>query len=178
RGKSAAMHRGRPCRGFRAVISRLSGAMLRAMLVVVLIAMPSLLLPVTSNDATQMVVLIAIFGAALTIFAYSSTYPGLVEFREAPPFNRIRFISLFATVYLLTAVAQNHIQPTPTTEVISAVGSLIASAMDFHYSPVRLVVLMLPAKTSPEQNEMIRTCAGIAYLSYLLCLTIFLIVLR
>jgi hypothetical protein len=86
------MYRGRPGRGFRAVISRLSGAMVRAMLVVILISLPSLLLPNTSNDATQMVVLIAIFGAALTIFEYSSTYPGLVEFREAPPFNRIRFV--------------------------------------------------------------------------------------
>lgn len=152
--------------------------MVRAMLVVILISMPSLLLPVSSNDATQMVVLIAIFGAALTIFEYSSAYPGLVEFREAPPFNRIRFISLFATVYLLTAVTENQYNPTTTTEVIAAVGSLIATAMDFPYSPVRLVLLMLPEQTSPAQVELVRTGAGISYLTSLMSLAVFLIVLR
>jgi hypothetical protein len=152
--------------------------MVRAMLVVILVSMPSLLLPVTSNDATQMVVLIAIFGAALTIFEYSSAYPGLVEFREAPPFNRIRFVSLFVTVYLLTEVTVNQTDPTTTTEVITAVGSLIATAMDFPYSPVRLVLLMLPDQTSPAQVELIRTGAGISYLTSLMSLAMFLIVLR
>lgn len=152
--------------------------MVRAMLVVILISMPSLLLPATSNDATQMVVLIAIFGAALTIFEYSSTYPGLVEFREAPPFNRIRFISLFVTVFMLTSVASGVLQPTTTTKFVTAIGGLIAEAMDFPYSPVRLVVLMLPENTSQLHVDLIRTGAGISYLISLLTLAVFLIVLR
>jgi hypothetical protein len=152
--------------------------MVRAMLVVILISLPSLLLQSTSSDATQMVVLIAIFGAALTIFEYSSTYPGLVEFREAPPFNRIRFISLFATVFLLTLVARGQEDPTTSAQFVSAIGSLIAAAMDFPYSPVRLVVLMLPANTSAAHVEMVRTGAGISYLTSLMTLAVFLIVLR
>jgi hypothetical protein len=160
------------------VISRLSGAMFRAMLVVILITMPSLLMPSTSNDASQMVVLVAIFGAALTLFEYSSTYPGLVEFREAPPFNRIRYISLFATVFLLTLVARGAVQPTTATQFATAIGGLIAAAMDFPYSPVRLVVLMLPPGTSAAQIDMVRTGAGISYLTSLLTLAVFLIVLR
>ena len=151
---------------------------MRALLVVLLIATPSLWLPSDSTDATQMVVLVAIFGAALTIFEYSSTYPGLVEFREAPPFNRIRFFSLFATVFLLTAITRGSIEPTTATRVVSAVGALIADAIDFPYSPVRLVVLMLPERTSLAHIELVRTGAGISYLISLLTLAVFLIVLR
>lgn len=148
------------------------------MLVVVLITAPSLLLPSSSHDTAQMVVLIAIFGAALTVFEYSSTYPGLVEFREAPPFNRIRFLSLLVTVLLLTMAVQDRQDPNTVTAVVTAVGRLIAAAMDFPYSPVRLVVLMLPEQTSAEQIDLVRTGAGISYLTSLLTLAVFLIVLR
>lgn len=151
---------------------------MRALLVVILISTPALILPSVSNDAIQMVMLVAIFGAALTIFEYSSTYPGLVEFREAPPFNRIRFISLFVTVFLLSMIVRGRIEPTTTTELITAIGGLIAAAMDFPYSPVRLVVLMLPQGTTPDQVALIRTGAGISYLTSLISLAVFMIVLR
>ena len=59
------------------MISRLPGALLRAALVVLLVATPSLLLPGVSADGKQIVALVAIFGAALTIFEYASAYPGL-----------------------------------------------------------------------------------------------------
>ena len=45
-------------------------------------------------------------------------------------------------------------------------------------SPVRLVVLMLPPETPPAHMALVRTLAGIAYLTSLLTLAIFLIVLR
>ena len=160
------------------MISRLSGAIARAMLVVLLVATPSLLLPGVSADAKQIVVLVAIFGAALTIFEYASAYPGLVEFRDAPPFNRIRFISLFATVFLLTVISRGRVEPTTLTQFVEAIGALIGLAIDFPYSPVRLVVLMLPEGTSAEHVSLVRTAAGMSYLISLLTLAIFLIVLR
>lgn len=160
------------------MISRLTGAVVRAMLVVLLIATPSLLLPGVSADGKQIVALVAIFGAALTIFEYASTYPGLVEFRDAPPFNRIRFVSLFATVFLLTVIARGTIEPTTLTMFVQAVGGLIGFAIDFPYSPVRLVLVMLPDTTSPEHFALVRTAAGMSYLISLLTLAIFLIILR
>ncbi len=160
------------------MISRLSGAVVRAMLVVLLIATPSLLLPGVSADGKQIVALVAIFGAALTIFEYASAYPGLVEFRDAPPFNRIRFISLFITVFLLSVIARGNYEPTALTQFVQAIGGLIGYAIDFPYSPVRLVVLMLPENTAYEQVVLVRTAAGMAYLISLLTLAIFLIVLR
>jgi hypothetical protein len=160
------------------VISRLVGAVVRAFLVIVLVALPSLMLPGTSSDSAQIVALVAIFGAALTIVEYSSDYPGLVEFRDAPPFNRIRFLSLFITVVLLTVIARGEVAPTTVTRFVEAVGILIGQAIDFPYSPVRLVVLMLPPDAGVEQINLVRTSAGLAYLISLLTLAVFLILQR
>lgn len=160
------------------MISRLSGAVLRAMLIVLLVATPSLLLPGVSADGKQIVSLIAIFGAALTIFEYASTYPGLVEFRDAPPFNRIRFVSLFMTIFLLTVICRGTVEPTTLTQFVNAIGALIGYAIDFPYSPVRLVLLMLPEDTSYEHIALIRTAAGMSYLISLITLAVFLIILR
>jgi hypothetical protein len=172
------MHRGHLDLGFGTVIMRLIGALARAFLVVLLIATPSLLLPTSGDDVTQMVALVSIFGAALTIFEYASRYPGLVEFRDAPPFNRIRFFALFTMVFLISMVVRGRTDPTTTTQFIEAVGALIAHAIDFPYSPVRLVVLMLPANTEPHHVSLVRTAAGISYLTSLISLAVFLIALR
>ncbi|MGC8201504.1 hypothetical protein ACP2AV_02255 [Aliiroseovarius sp. PTFE2010] len=160
------------------MIFRLTSAVVRAILVVLLIATPSMLLPGVTSDATQIVALIAIFGAALTIFEYASAYPGLVEFRDAPPFNRIRFISLFASVFLLTVIARGQIVPTVITDFVTAVGALIGYVLDFPYSPVRLMVLMLPDDTPIQDQLTVRTAAGMSYLISLLSLVVFLMVLR
>lgn len=160
------------------MVSQLTGAIVRAILVVVLIATPSLFLPGTSTDSAQVIALIALFAAALIIFEYSSSYPCLVEFRDAPPFNRVRFICLFATIFLLTAIERGRIEPTSLTIIFDAIGSLIGKAIDFPFSPVRLVVLMLPDTTDVSQIRAVRTAAGISYLTSLLSLAIFVIMLR
>jgi len=160
------------------MISRLAGAVFRAFLVILLVAIPSLMLPGTSSDAAQIVALVAIFGAVLTIIEYASDYPGLVEFRNAPPFNRIRFASLFLTVFLLTIIARGQLEPTAFSVIVQTTGALIGQAIDFPYSPVRLVVLMLPPDASVAQIELVRMSAGLAYLISLLTLAIFLIVQR
>ncbi len=143
-----------------------------------MIATPSLLVPGTSADTAQITALVAIFAAALTLFEYASTYPGLVEFRDAPPFNRIRFLSLFATLFLLSVIARGQVQPTTATAFVEAVGRLIGQAMDFPYSPVRLLVLALPADTGAAQVDALRTAAGMSYLISLLSLVIFMIALH
>jgi len=147
-------------------------------MVVLLIATPSVLLPGLAPDNKQIVTLIAIFGAAFTIFEYASAYPGLVEFRDAPPFNRIRFLSLFLTVLLLTIICRGMSEPTALTAFLTAIGGLIGVAVDFPYSPVRLVLLMLPEGANPEHINLVRTCAGMSYLISLLSLAWFLLVVR
>lgn len=160
------------------MISRLIGAAVRAFLVVMLIATPSLVLPGTTTDVSQIVTLVALFGAALTFFEYASTYPGLIEFRDAPPFNRVRFGSLFLTILLLSFMARGSIDPTPMSSAVGAVGSAVGEVIDFPYSPVRLVVLMLPAEASVDHVMLVRDSAGLSYLVSILTLALFLVLQR
>ena len=160
------------------MVNRIPGAIARAFFMVLLVSTPALMLPDVSADTTQIVVLIAIFAATLTMFEYATDYPGLVEFRDAPPFNRIRFIGLYFTVFLLSIVVRGHSIDSTASHFVEAVGSLIGQAIDIPYSPVRLILLMLPETASAQDIDTRRTAAGMAYLISLVALAIFMIELR
>jgi hypothetical protein len=147
-------------------------------MMVLLIATPSFLLPATSIDTTQIVALVAIFAAAFTFAEYNSHYPSLVEFRDAPPFNRIRFVALFGTVFVLTVILRGQTDPTTVTLFFDAIGSRVGETIDFPYSPVRLVLLMLPPDSAPPLVASVRTAAGLSYLVSILSLSYFVLVLR
>lgn len=147
-------------------------------LVMMLVATPTVLLADVSADTKQMVALIAFFVGLLTFVEYNSTYPSLVEFRDAPPFNRVRFIMLFATVLSLSVIARGRMMPNTLTDFVDAVGTLIGISMDFPYSPVRLTTLMVSDSASAEQISMIRTAAGMSYLISLISLTVFVFLLK
>ena len=165
-------------KGKRAVISQLTGAIVRALLIAVLVATPSLLLPGSNPDTVQIVSLFALFGGLLTFIEYSSNYPSLIEFRDAPPFNRVRYVSLFLTVFLLSAIFRGQTDPTTFTRFVEATGSVIGQAIDFPYSPVRLVVMVLPEETNIANLMLVRTIAGLSYLISLVGLAVFVILLR
>ncbi len=156
----------------------MAGALLRAFGVVLLIATPSILLPGTNNDTTTIVALMAMFAAAFTFAEYNSTYPSLVEFRDAPPFNRVRFAALFATVFALSIIARGETVPTTLTMFFHAIGAELGRSIDFPYSPVRLVVLMMPDIASAKLIESVRTAAGLSYLVSIVSLAVFVLTLR
>lgn len=160
------------------MIPRVLGALVRAILVIVMIVTPSLLLPGTAVDVMPVVTLVALFAAGLTFFEYASTYPGLVEFRDAPPFNRIRFGSLFLTVILLTELVIGSTTPTAFSQFVTGIGATVGEAIDFPYSPVRLVVLMLPENADPRHIQLVRDSAGLAYIISLVTLAVFVIFQR
>jgi hypothetical protein len=160
------------------VVARFTGAVLRAILVVVLVAAPALILPSVSDDVRQAVSLVAIFVAAFVFVEYASTYPGLVEFRHAPPFNRLRFLSLLSTVVVISILVRGTSEPTPLTQAVGAVGAAVGAAIDFPYSPVRLVLLLLPADAASAEVEVLRSAAGLAYLISLVTLGLFVVLVR
>lgn len=143
-----------------------------------LIAMPSLMLSEVSSDTTQIVVLVAILAFLMTFVEYFSEYPSIVEFRFAPPFNRLRFAALFATVLTLSLICSGKENPTQLSELATKIGVLLGNAIDFPYSPVRLIILMLPDHSSPELVSAVRTAAGIAYMVSLLALFLFVTLVR
>ncbi len=164
--------------GGKAVFSRLTGALMRAFLIIGVIVIPSILLPGVTSDGKQMVTLVALFAALLTFVEYNATYPGLIEFRDAPPFNRVRYLLLLVTVLALTLIQAGTVQPTTLTTLVSAIGNLIGQAMDFPYSPVRLATLMLSPEASEGQVATVRTAAGMSYLISLVGLAVFVVMLR
>ena len=161
-----------------AVFSRFAGALLRAILVVVMIATPSLIVPGTHFDTTQIVALLALVGAVFTFIEYNSTYPSLVEFRDAPPFNRVRFGALFLSVCALSIIVPGHSDPSTLTQIIHVIGYRLSELLDFPFSPVRLMVLMLPDRAPSELLIAVRTAAGVSYSISILSLSVFVLILR
>ncbi len=160
------------------MVSRLTGAIVRAILVMVLVATPSILLPGAASDGKEMVALVALFAGFLTFIEYNAAYPGLIEFRDAPPFNRVRFLMLFVTIFLLTIIARGESHPTTLTVFVRAVGGLIGTAMDFPFSPVRLATLMINDGTPDGDTSFVRIATGLSYLTSLMSLSIFVVLLK
>jgi len=160
------------------LIVRLTSAVARGILVATMIMTPALVMPGLSSDSTQIILLVALLAAILTVVEYTSEFPSIVEFRDAAPFNRLRFASLFMTVFMLSAIFKGMTDPTSLTTALTSIGMIVGNAIDFPYSPVRLVVLMLPPDASYETVSFVRTAAGLAYVISLVAMTGFLILVR
>jgi len=164
--------------GRATVFSRLPGALARAALVVLLIAIPTAMLSTATADTGAFVSLVAIFAALFTLVEYTAASPSIVEFRSAPPFNRLRFGALFLTVVLLTIIAQGSEATSSISQLLQALGQRVASSIDIPYSPVRLMLLMMPQDTDPAVVDSLRVSSGISYLISLLSIVCFIILLR
>ncbi|MCU9836140.1 hypothetical protein OEZ49_00040 [Ruegeria sp. WL0004] len=146
------------------MIGRITGAALRGILVALVVVIPALYLPSTAATSTEIVVLLAILGFVMTFSEYSSAFPSFIEFRDAPPLNRMRFIALMTMITCLTLIVKHSYEPTNITALFSGLGLTIARLADFPYSPVRLVVLMLPAGAAPELIQNVRIAAAVTYI--------------
>lgn len=71
-------------------MTRLFKALIRALILAVVIAAPSFILPDIPNVARELTLIIAGIIAAFALFEYASKTPGFVDFRFAPPYNRFR----------------------------------------------------------------------------------------
>lgn len=160
------------------MLGKLTSAITRAFLVALVIAMPALIIPSANADGYQFAFICGIFGAALVFVEYFATYPSIIEFRNAPPFNRIRFFSIMFCVFVLSCVASNQIAPNALNGLLTSVATIIGRMTDFPYSPVRLILLVLPASSSAETTDAVRIAAGLCYTISLISLLIFFFVVR
>ena len=143
-----------------------------------LLATPALLLPNIAADSSQVVLLMAMLAGFLTFAEYNAKSPSIVEFRDAAPFNRLRFIALFASIFLLSLITKGKTDPTAVTNALTSIGLIIGNAIDFRFSPVRLVVLMLPDTADADVVSAVRISAGLSYLISLIAMAAFLILVR
>lgn len=158
------------------MFTRFVSALVRAIFVVLLIATPWLLLP-GPNDSAPIVLLVAIFVGWLVFSEYMTEYPSLIEFRDAPPYNRLRFGALFATVLVLTLIQRGIAHPSPISELFTAISHVVGNALDFPFSPVRLMILSLPESAHAADIDLLRRTSAIAYLMSLISLVFFIFIM-
>ena len=132
-----------PWDGGLTVVSNVLGAAARALLVMMLIATPGLMLP-PDADTVQMTVLVCIVGGALIFAEYAAVYPGFISFRDMAPFNRVRFVAVFTTLFGLCAIAQQMQGGASSLGVVlAAVGGATTALFDLPLSPTTLMAAAL-----------------------------------
>ena len=161
-----------------AVFTRLVGAIVRAMLIIVVVTTPSLIIPGTTAEGAQIVMLVALAFALFTLVEYGAKYPGLIEFRDAPPFNRIRVLHLLVILFALSVIIGRDPGSSTLVMVINAIGFLIGGALDFPYSPLRVVLNALPPGSDPNVAIQIRAMAGMSLLVTIIALFSFASLIR
>lgn len=143
------------------MFSRLIGAVIRALLVVIVISTPAFLLPGVSVASQEITLIVGGITAAFTIFEYASTHPGLVDFRFAPPYNRIRFIAfacqIFALVFLCRAVEGED----PFSMI--ALSDQAVQWLSFPLSPVGLAGEMIGAGEGAEFVQLITRATALSF---------------
>lgn len=150
----------------------------RAILVIVLVMIPALLLPFTKSDTAQMVMIFAVLASVLTFIEYNSRYPSIIEFRFAPPYNRLKFFTLAAILITLSLIIRGEVAPTKATILLTSLADGLGAAVDFPYSPVGLMVVMLPPDADPALFAQMRRAAGVSYMASLVMVLIFLTLVR
>jgi hypothetical protein len=153
-------------------MSHVAQCFLRGILVAVLVLLPAVLLPGVSQDVAQAVTLIALISAAVVMAEYAAAYPGLIEFRDAKPYNRLRFAMLALVVIVLTLFQREIANGDPG--MLSAVAFWLAGAFDFTFSPIRMLALSLPEGLTIGHLINVMATASLAFVTSLIGLLVFL----
>lgn len=133
----------------RMVLPRVAGASVRAAVMASLVAAPQLALGAAAPDGAQLVALFALMAALFTFSEYASAAPSLVEFRDAPPYNRMKVVALFAMLLLAALMLRGEGDRATLSLLLRALSDRLGALLDFPGSPVRLAVLAL----APEEAE-------------------------
>lgn len=158
--------------------SRVTGAILRAALMGMVVALPHLLLGSASHGSTPIVALFAILAAAFIASEYSSPAPSLIEFRDARPYNRLRVVSVIVTLGSLGLTLGREGDGSVLTLILRALGENLGQVLDFPYSPIRLIMLMLPDDAGSITTDSLRIAASVAYVSSMAMVVAFVLAIR
>lgn len=158
------------------MFSRFLGAVFRAVMVIVLISIPSYLLSQTVDSA--LLTSFASVCCGVLVFAeYNARAPSLVEFRDAGPVNRIRYMTALSVVFILAMSQRNSIDATTLSQLSHFITLKVGALADFPYSPVRLFQLALSADSSDAARQVVTQMAGLAYVVSIIGIIVMAIVL-
>jgi hypothetical protein len=142
-----------------------------------MMVLPAVVLPGTSADTQQMVILAAMVFGTVTFAEYNAACPSLIEFRDAAPINRLRYLMLLTTLLALCLAHPDTILPEDTKAQLAPIAMHIGLGLDFPYSPVRLLSQLGRGQPGFGMDNM-RTAAGLAYTINLTWLALFALLLR
>lgn len=142
---------------------RFLGAFVRAILVLVVVAMPAFLLPDVSQAAQEISLIIGGIAGAFTLFEYASSHPGLIDFRFAPPYNRIRFVTFFVQIVALIFLSRAIVGADAFSADVLTLSDRAAAMMDVPMSPVRVAVAMIGDGGSDAFRELLTRAAAVSF---------------
>lgn len=142
------------------MIARSAAAAVRGILVAFLITMPSLILARDLNGTPEVVVFISLLAGVLIFAEYISHFPSFVEFRDAPPLNRIRYGALFIIVAGLALMLRNPHHDNGLTTLVHGLGYILGNALDFPLSPVHLMTSTFSGSVDDTTLSLVRSAAG------------------
>ncbi len=139
----------------------LPGALARGMAIAGLVMLPALVMPGIPPETAHLVVLLALFAAALTAYEYASPYPGLLEFRMGAPYNRTRYFVVALSGLLLALLQRHATDPTPLTEAVSALAAICGQFLSSGPSPVAFLTAALPDSVDATHRALVRNGAAL-----------------
>lgn len=146
------------------MIKRLTGAVVRALLVLAVVAIPAFLLPSTSRAAQEISLILGAIAGAFTLFEYASSHPGLIDFRFAPPYNRIRFITFFTLVISLVFLCRAVDGADAFSADVLALADQAVAVTNVFLSPVRVAVEVIGAGESDAHRLLLSRAAAISFI--------------
>lgn len=155
------------------MIQRLIGALTRAIVLVLIVAAPAFLLPGVSVASQEITLVVAGIGAAFTIFEYASTHPVLIDFRFAPPYNRMRFLVFGAQVIAVVFLCRAHAGQDPFSQGYLAAADRIAAYLDFPLSPVSFGAGIVADRVSPAFGDLVVQAAALSFAVTIVPLVLF-----
>jgi hypothetical protein len=133
----------------------------RALLVAIIIAAPSFIVPDANPGTQEISLIIGGLIAVFVLFEYGAAQPGLIDFRFAPPYNRARFAVFTFVLLLVTFYTRALANADPFSGDLIAFADRLAAMANFSISPVALVAESL-APGDAELQGRIRGAAALA----------------
>ena len=155
--------------------SRFTGAVVRAILMAMVVALPAALLSEVSADTRQMVTFAAILLGAVVFAEYNATYPSLIEFRDAGPVNRIRFAMLASCLAAISLSQPQSILPPQAMQIAQNWAGIVGAAMDFLLIPDSLGQQI---GVDPARLQFVTNAAGLAFVISIFWLGLFVLIVR
>lgn len=143
-----------------------------------LIILPSLLVPTVGVNTHLITFIIGLSLAAFVFTEYMAKSPGILEFRDAPPYNRLRFLLLFGSLILAAVAYRAPWDGTPLVRLVYALGLMVGKGLDLPFSPMRLAQELIEPGASAWISQLVYVTLGLSIIMSVFVIWALLMILR